>query len=514
MNLDPQGNREKEKVDGGSWSNNTINSLNQITYSGATHTYDLDGNLTNDGTWTYSYDAENRMISAINNTVTWSAYYTYDYMGRRVRIRELNHAFATVKDLRIAYDGWHPVAEFDALQGGTAYPTVRSYMWGLDVTGTVHGGGGVGGLLLTTDGTNHQIPLYDANGNVQGLIDAGNGTLEAVYSYSAFGELLGYANPAGGTYAQDNPIRFASKYCDEYTGLYQYNHRMYSPRLGRFITRDPIGEYGGLNLYAYCRNGPVDDWDYLGLMPDGGLGLVFPPADFVYFAGYVLSKIFCGSPDRPLLNEPTYRETWRAFERYTSSGGSLGRPMILRHSAKAEGVDVDEAKSGDGRWAGGPHGNPDWTLEEYRELAEDMGLTGFDGYPESSQIYLGKTLYDLIVFEVESGRDMSDTYESLINNVPGLVLSDEDKKMLVLSLAVGAMMPSGKGGLQKINDKHLNNREIDAHKLKRQVLGQRARISRFDLYQDKATGKVYIVRKGGGGTPIDTGVNIRKGSEG
>ncbi|MEZ5276990.1 MAG: RHS repeat-associated core domain-containing protein [Opitutaceae bacterium] len=344
---DAQGNREKEKADGGSWSNNTINSLNQITYSGATHTYDLDGNLTNDGTWAYSYDAENRMISAIRNDSLLFTFYTYDYMGRRVRIETRNVTLTLIGDIRIAYDGWHPVAEFDAMPGGTAYPTVRSYMWGLDVTGTVHGGGGVGGLLLTTDGTNHQIPLYDANGNVQGLIDAGDGTLEAVYSYSAFGELLGYANPTGGTYAQDNPIRFASKYCDEYTGLYQYNHRMYSPRLGRFITRDPIGEYGGLNLYAYCRNGPVDDWDYLGLMPDGGLGLVFPPAELVYFAGYVLSKIFSGSPDRPLLNEPTYRETWRAFERYTSRGDTLGRPMTLRHSAKTEGVEVEEAQRGE-----------------------------------------------------------------------------------------------------------------------------------------------------------------------
>ena len=168
--------------------------------------------------------------------------------------------------------GWLPVVEVDAKGVTAAYPTDRSYCWGLDVTGTLHGAGGVGGLLLTTDGTRHHIPLYDANGNVQGLINANTGAMEAVYSYSAFGELLGYKNPVGGTHAQDNPIRFASKYYDSETGLYQYNHRFYSPKLGRFITRDPVGEYGGLNLYAYCANRPVDRWDYLGL--DGRATLV------------------------------------------------------------------------------------------------------------------------------------------------------------------------------------------------------------------------------------------------
>jgi len=48
------------------------------------------------------------------------------------------------------------------------------------------------------------------------------------------------------------------------TGLYQYNHRYYSPTLGRFISRDPTQENGGLNLYAYCGNDPIGHWDYLG----------------------------------------------------------------------------------------------------------------------------------------------------------------------------------------------------------------------------------------------------------
>jgi RHS repeat-associated protein len=52
------------------------------------------------------------------------------------------------------------------------------------------------------------------------------------------------------------PHRFSTKYFDDDTGLYYYGYRYYSPRLGRWISRDPIEERGGVNLYVFCRNCP------------------------------------------------------------------------------------------------------------------------------------------------------------------------------------------------------------------------------------------------------------------
>ena len=68
------------------------------------------------------------------------------------------------------------------------------------------------------------------------------------------------------TYAAANPFRFATKYADTETGLVQYNTRYYSPGMGRFVNRDPLGEQGGHNLYAYVRNNAINRWDYLGMV--------------------------------------------------------------------------------------------------------------------------------------------------------------------------------------------------------------------------------------------------------
>ena len=67
-----------------------------------------------------------------------------------------------------------------------------------------------------------------------------------------------------GAYAASNPFRFSSEYCDEETGLVYYNYRYYNPELGRWISRDPIEEQGGYNLYGMIGNNPLYGWDDLG----------------------------------------------------------------------------------------------------------------------------------------------------------------------------------------------------------------------------------------------------------
>jgi len=65
--------------------------------------------------------------------------------------------------------------------------------------------------------------------------------------------------------AKVNPFMFSTKYYDWETGLYYYGHRYYNPSTGRWLSRDPIGEKGGKNLYGFVKNNPISCVDRLGL---------------------------------------------------------------------------------------------------------------------------------------------------------------------------------------------------------------------------------------------------------
>jgi len=234
--------------------------------------YDADGNLTSDGRWDYTYDAENRLVSIQTHTALSPSplpnadarriEFKNDYLGRRVekivRSGWNGSTFATViSDEKFVYDGWNMIARLNALSSNAL---VASYFWGLDWSGTLQGAGGVGGLLMVQEGGNSYLPMFDGNGNVMGMIKASDGTIAAAYEYDAFGNTL----RESGTYAASNPFRFSTKYTDTETGLVYYGLRYYSPTLGRFLNQDPIAEQGGLNLYAFCGNNGVNKWDYLG----------------------------------------------------------------------------------------------------------------------------------------------------------------------------------------------------------------------------------------------------------
>jgi len=148
---------------------------------------------------------------------------------------------------------------------GTDNSRVRSYVWGLDLSGTIDGAGGVGGLLWVTL---HGAPglaagmhfcLYDGNGNVVALASASDGSATARYEYGAFGESIRVTGPA----ANQNPFRFSTKRTCNTTDLVLYEYRTYSPSLGRWLSRDPLGEWGGLNLYGFVGNDALQhaDWD-------------------------------------------------------------------------------------------------------------------------------------------------------------------------------------------------------------------------------------------------------------
>jgi RHS repeat-associated protein len=130
----------------------------------------------------------------------------------------------------------------------------------------MQGAGGVGGLLGVkgTDGVVH-FASYDGNGNVMGLVDGTSGQISAQYEYGPFGEVV----RVSGVLAKANPFRFSTKYLDGETGLLYYGHRYYSSDLGRWLSRDPIEEHGGLALYAFAVNSAINGFDLLGLKGNG-----------------------------------------------------------------------------------------------------------------------------------------------------------------------------------------------------------------------------------------------------
>jgi RHS repeat-associated protein len=130
------------------------------------------------------------------------------------------------------------------------------------VSGSLQGAGGVGGLIAeTTTGTNAGTYMYHyvANGHILGLTDS-QGNPAAEYEYGPFGEVI----RASGAIAGVNPFQFSTTYTDSETDLNYYGFRYYNPSTGRWLSRDPIDEQGGANLYSICVNDPVGLIDCLG----------------------------------------------------------------------------------------------------------------------------------------------------------------------------------------------------------------------------------------------------------
>lgn len=229
------------------------NSHVYVPKSVETYTYDADGNLTSDGRWNYTRDAENRLrsmqaIAAVPVEARKRLEFTYDYLGRRIQKKVYNWNIGTgtyqlQSTTKFIYDGWDLIAELDGNNNVT-----RSNVWSN------------GELLLINAGANSYQVGVDGNTNVGTLIKASSGTVSASYSYDPVGGTM----QATGEYASQNPLRFSSKYTDVETGLIYYGYRYHNPQTGRWLSRDSLEEEGGENLYAFLKNDGVNDVDILG----------------------------------------------------------------------------------------------------------------------------------------------------------------------------------------------------------------------------------------------------------
>lgn len=158
--------------------------------------------------------------------------------------------------MRLVYDGNVPIQHRDS----NNVPTL-TLTRGLDLSGSLQGAGGIGGLLAMTESSGTSSFYHnDGGGNVTALINA-NQLLVGKYLYDPFGYPLSYTGPK----APVNQYWFSSELWDTDTGFLHYPRRVYVPIWQEFLNRDPIGEAGGMNLFRFVENNPVDQYDPFGL---------------------------------------------------------------------------------------------------------------------------------------------------------------------------------------------------------------------------------------------------------
>ena len=218
--------------------------------------YDGNGNMLSDGLHSYEWNDENELI-AIFVTNTWRGEFTYDAKLRRRIEKDFQwngSSWAQTNETRFVYDGNLIVQH----RNGYNYPVI-TLTRGKDLSGSLEGAGGIGGLLAFSEMSNPQIlNSYfhsDANGNVTMLINYSQ-SMVAKYLYDAFGNILSISGPK----AFLNPYRFSSKPLHGLSATYDYLYRSYNPGVFRWSNRDPL-EDGGSLVYAVQGFGPDDIQD-------------------------------------------------------------------------------------------------------------------------------------------------------------------------------------------------------------------------------------------------------------
>jgi RHS repeat-associated protein len=245
---DAVGNRQWVS-DNGTTAHYTANSDNGYTsVDGVSTTTDLNGNMVSVPGAAYSYDAQNRLISATVNGMTTE--FTYDSRNRVVQRTSGNGT------LNLTYSGWNLIEERN---GGGELEQVY-----------VHGAG-TDEILVKITPAGPAYYHHDGLGSTIALTGE-NGALLESYRYDAFGAASVYDSSGSALPAspRENRFLFTGREWLSQVGLYDYRNRVYSAQIGRFLQTDPIRfAAGDVNLYRYVSNNPVNLWDPWGLCDDG-----------------------------------------------------------------------------------------------------------------------------------------------------------------------------------------------------------------------------------------------------
>ena len=215
-----------------------------------TYTYDTVGNVmhivresgtTLDLTW----NGQCQLVSVSTNGA-FAESYTYDALGRRISTTTLEGTLRHVYD-----DNWQCIADVDENNN-----VVCSYVWGE----------GIDNLIAVKVGGNAYYPFTDIQGTVWGYADSEN-NIVARFDYDAWGNILSSVSTVPAL--ARNRYRFQGREWSTVTGLTNFRMRWYDAETGRWLSKDPIGLSGGLNLYAFCGNDAMNRIDFDGRMSWG-----------------------------------------------------------------------------------------------------------------------------------------------------------------------------------------------------------------------------------------------------
>ena len=290
---DPLGNLT-QKVDNGTAATYTANSLNQYTFiNSQALSYDAKGNLLQRPGWAYTWDAHNRLRSAAPaSPQEGSLRLTFSYDGRnRCAIRRTytwtEGAWQWSTTLYLTYSDWNLLEERDS-EGTLA----AAYVHGPEIDDVIARLTPTSTIYYHADAQHSTVAVTDAQGDV----------LER-YTYDIFGlptvrDGASYATLTAT--AVGNRLLFQGREWLAEVKLNDHRNRLYSPEMHRWINRDPIQEYGGINLYGFVENNPISKSD-----PSGNFTWLLPVCGTVAaviaigYVGYTVWEIFGGPAPEP-----------------------------------------------------------------------------------------------------------------------------------------------------------------------------------------------------------------------
>jgi RHS repeat-associated protein len=316
---------------------NTATNMNEYSsFNGMPQLYDDNGNLLDDGKRIYTYDAGNRLRSVSGKSDgSLIAIYNYDALGRRIA-KSVSNSGDLDGITEFLYDGWQVIEE---IQDGMT----QQYVYGLGIDEPLTLDRDFG-----SDGSIDESFFYhqDGKGYVSALTNESGEMVEEI-TYDAFGKPSILQSEVGNTYLF-NGRRYESE-----VDLYYNRARFYNAEQGRFIQRDPIGNFGDTpnlgNAYGYVGNSPTSFSDPSGAMREI-ITLHIGQAGVAMSEEYHVNQVTKGKAP-----EITARKYWRARYKFrvavakAAMGGSPEICPVARFGDKTPDWDLNGADSPDGR---------------------------------------------------------------------------------------------------------------------------------------------------------------------
>ena len=269
----------------------------------------------------------------------------------------------------------------------------------------------------------------------------------------------------------NTPYLFNAKELDEETGLYYYGARYYDPRTSVWLSTDPLQEkYPNISTYAYTALNPVkyidpDGKDWLDKVAGIGIGIV--------------TNIISGSTDLRNVYTPNDKADYnKALKATDVASAATGTIMVV--------AGIAEVAAGGGTAAGGGA----------------IAVTGVGAPVGGVVAAVGGVIAAKGAIEIVVGG-------LLVANSAMHLSSEYDYGKKETDTSSSGSSSGSDRNFKKITDSQLKDSGIDAHQLKKDFLGNKVKISRYDLYKDNKTGEILILEKGGKGTPINTGEIIQ-----